>query len=273
MVVALVRQIYLEGLRTWPLVKLSLESFTSHCEAVLEEPDAVDAAEAVALFLCCACARGDAAALSAFEREALPVARAAIANVRRDQDFVEETLQELWSKLLFGPAAKVAKYAARGPLLAWVRVTATRAALDRCRVLGLAASRQTELTDRFAYAEPSIEHRLSKARYAELFQSALAEAVAALSPRDRNALRMHVTGGCSIDDIGRAYGVHRATAARWLEKARLAIGEGVRVAVGRRDLKLTESEFRSLAGAMASELELHLSGSFAREPEPTPLAP
>lgn len=260
---------YLEGTRKWPLVQLSFETFEAHCAAVLEPGAGVDA-EGADLFLCCACSQRDAHALGAFEREALPVARAAIGSVRSDADFVQETVQELWSKLLFGNTPKVAKFAGRGPLQAWVRVSATRAALDRCRRLGLAASRQTELTDRFASTEPSVERVLSRARYGEAFQSALEEAIAALPQRDRNALRMHVSGRCSIDEIGRAYGVHRATAARWLERARLAIGDGVRAGLGRRDLKLTDSEFRSLAGLMASNLELRLSGSFLQAKELSP---
>jgi RNA polymerase sigma-70 factor (ECF subfamily) len=258
MTVASLRQTYLEGARRWPLVKLSFEEFEAHCSAVLAASGDSACAD---LFLCCACARGDRHGMSAFQEEALPVARAAIANVRRDAEFVQETLQELWSKLLFGPNPRVAKFEARGPLQAWVRVTATRVALDRCRRLGVAASKLTELSDRFASPAPSVERLLSRARYSEAFQSALSEAVAALPPRDRNALRMHVSGRCSIDEIGRAYGVHRATAARWLERARVAISNGVRAGLGRRDLRLTDSEFRSLAGVVASGLELRLTES------------
>lgn len=266
MAVASLRQRYLEGSQRWPLVQLRFESFAAHCARVAAD-FAEQEFEAADLFLCCACAHGDARALESFEQEALPIAKTAISRVRSDPEFIQETLQELWSKLLFGSAPKVGQFAGRGPLHAWVRVAATRAALDRCRTLGLAASRQTELTDKFASTEPSIERLVSRARYGEAFQSSLCEAIAALPQRERNALRMHVTGRCSIDEIGRAYGVHRATAARWLERARLALGRGVRAGLGRRDLRLTESEFRSLAGAVASGLELPLSGSFLQAPK------
>lgn len=269
MAVALLRQWYLEGSRKWPLIQLSFESFAAHCAALTPAPTELEA-EAADLFLCCACAHRDKHALASFQQEARTVARTAISGVRCDSDFVQETLQELWAKLLFGPSPKVGKFAGRGPLQAWVRVSATRTALDRCRRLGLAASRQTELTDRFASAEPSVECLLLRARYGEAFQSSLREAIAALPQRDRNALRMHVTGRCSIDEIGRAYGVHRATAARWLERARLALGRGVRAGLGRRDLQLTESEFQSLAGAVASDLELQLSGSSPTPERSTP---
>jgi RNA polymerase sigma-70 factor (ECF subfamily) len=227
-----------------------------------DAPDG-DSREGADVYLCCACANGDPEALRAFERETLDVARAAIEKVRRDGDFVEETLQELWQKLLFGSNARVAGYAGRGPLKAWVRVAATRVALDRCRGLRISAIRQTELNEGFAGPGFNPEQFVSKQRYAEAFQSALEDAVQNLSPRDRNVLRMHVCGHCSIDEIGRAYNVHRATAARWLERSRTSIYDTLRSGLFRRDVKLTDSEFKSLALGMGRELELRLSGSHA----------
>jgi RNA polymerase sigma-70 factor (ECF subfamily) len=253
---------YLDGQREWPLLGLELATFTRYWQARLG-PDSASASCAGAdLFLSCACAAGDTAALGIFERENRPVARTAIARVRREEAFLEDCLQDLWEKLFWGPNAKIGKYAGRGALKAWVRVTATRAALDRCRELGLATARHAELSDDLAGAAQSAELVLLRTRYAEAFQIALRDAVASLPPRERNALRMHVGGGCSIDQIGLAYGVHRATAARWLERAREAITQGVRTALSVRKVKLTVSEFQSLGHALASELELRLSGSF-----------
>lgn len=258
-----VRKMYLEGVRRWPSVQLDPASFEAHCRVLFADVPDEDSREGADVYLCCACANRDPEAQRTFEQETLPVARAAIEKVRRDAEFVEETLQELWQKLLFGTNARVAGYSGRGPLRAWVRVAATRVALDRCRSLRVSATRQTELTDGFAAPGFNPEQFVSKQRYAEAFQSALTEAVAALSPRDRNVLRMHVCGQCSIDEIGRAYNVHRATAARWLERGRSAIYEKLRSGLFRRDVKLTDSEFKSLALGMGRELELRLSGSHA----------
>jgi RNA polymerase sigma-70 factor, ECF subfamily len=266
MTAGVVEHMYQEGLRKWPGVPLTYEAFARHCATVMGTDGATEVREGADLFLCCACALGDARALRVFQREAVPVARMAVAGVRRDRDFIEETLQEVWDKLLCGPSAKVAKYSGRGPLQAWVRVTATRAAFDRCRSLGVTTARQVELTDALAAPECSAELALSRVRYGAVFQSALREAVANLSARERNALRMHVCGQCNIDEIGRAYDVHRATAARWLERARLSIVDGVRAGLRRRDVKLTDSEFVSMAQGLASVLELRLSGSFVQSP-------
>lgn len=262
MSVGAVERMFEEGLRRWPGVGLSFAPFERHCEELFAADGAGVEREGADLFLCCACMLGDPIALQAFEREVTPVVRAAVARICREREFVDETLQEVWHKLLCGPEAKVRKYGGLGPLQAWARVAATRVALDRCRARGLASARQVELTDVLAAPQRSAELALARARYGEVFQRALREAVAGLPLRERNALHMHVCGQCSIDEIGRAYGVHRATAARWLERARAAIVAGVRSSLRERDVKLTDSEFVSVARGLTSVLELRLSGSF-----------
>jgi RNA polymerase sigma-70 factor (ECF subfamily) len=264
--VAFLRQMYLDGHQRWPRVELAFDSFERHCRELFGASEVEATCEGADLFLCCACAAGDAEALDAFERDNRPVARAAIASVRREEEFVDDALQELWEKLLCGASAKVKRYAGRGPLKAWVRVTATRAALDRCRALGVAAARHVELSDRIASTEQGAELVLLRTRYAEAFQTALRDTVAELPLRERNALRMHLCGGCSIDQIGRAYGVHRATAARWLERGRESIANGLRATLSLRHLKLTDSEFRSLGHGLASVLDLGMAGSSIAEP-------
>lgn len=263
---SVVQRMYQEGLRKWPGVSLSFDAFARHCEALFGEQASSERREGADLFLCCACVLGDRAALAAFERETVPVARIAIAHVRKEREFVDETLHEVWDKLLCGPEPKLARYGGLGPLQAWVRVTASRVALDRCRALGVATARQVELTDALAASAHSAELMLVRARYGAAFQGALRDAVADLPVRERNALRMHVCGRCNIDEIGRAYGVNRATAARWLERARKSIAKGIRASLGARAVKLTESEFISVARGLASVLDLGLASSFAPPP-------
>jgi RNA polymerase sigma-70 factor (ECF subfamily) len=257
-----VRQMFREGQRKWPLVKLGFEAFVGHCQRVLEasEAEAELPREAADLYLCCACVEAQPEALRAFEDEGMGVAKAAIARINRETDFVQDTLQEVWDKLLLGSEARVKQYAGRGPLKAWVRVTATRVALDRLRARGRLAGRQVELSEQLVAHGMSPEAQLTKARFGPAFAQALRDAISALSTQERNVLRMHVSGHCSIDEIGRAYNVHRATAARWLDRARAKLHESVREELCVRQDKLTASEFKSLAAMMGSELELSLSG-------------
>jgi RNA polymerase sigma-70 factor, ECF subfamily len=260
-----VRQMFLEGQRKWPLVKLGFDVFFGHCSRVLEPSDVgAPLREAADLYLCCACAQAQPEALRLFESEGSGVAKAAIARIDRSADFVQDTLQEVWDRLLLGAEAKVRLYSGRGPLKAWVRVAATRVALDRHRARNRFAVRHIELTDRLAAPCGSPEAALLKARFGHAFQQALRDAVSGLSRQERNVLRMHVAGQCSIDEIGRAYNVHRATAARWLDRTRTRIYDEVRQELCVKRANLTVSEFKSLATMMGNELELSLTRSSER---------
>ena len=254
------REMYADAQRRWPGITTDFAAFQQHCLRLLGPAPSPDALQFGAdLYLCCACARRDAEAMLAFERETAAVARSAIARVNRDPEFVAETLRRLWDKLLFGNNAKVSEYSGRGPLNAWVRVAAARTALACCRAQRLTWSRQADLSEAIADESCGPESQLTKVRYQGAFQHALEHALATLSSRDRNVLRMHAVDRCSIDQIGRAYGVHRATAARWLERAKAGIFASVREELAIEHAAMTDSEFKSLAQLMGSELELSLS--------------
>jgi RNA polymerase sigma-70 factor (ECF subfamily) len=255
-----VRTMYLDGRRQWPRVRLEFDAFERHCrKTVGPDPGPAVQQYGADLYLCCACAAKDGEALLSFEREGASVARAAVARVCRDSEFIQETLRELWDKLLFAQDPKAIEYACRGPLNAWIRVAAARTALDRFRAERASQARQTSLSEQLAEQGPGPESSLTRARYAGTFQQALERALRELSSQDRNLLRMHVLGHCSIDQIGRVYRVHRATAARWLERARANIFESVRHQLAAEHADLTDSEFSSIARLMGSELELRLS--------------
>lgn len=251
-----VREMYLAGQRHWPTLRLEFASFYGHCQRVLRVEDA-GPLELGDLFLCCACLEEEPDALRSFEALGASTAVAAIRRIDSDDDFVNETLQELWSRLLVGEDAKVRSYSGRGPLQAWVRVVATRVALDRARTKRRRAARQVELPEQLAADELNVDAALLKARFGEAFGAALRAAVSKLSEQERNVLRMHAVDRSSIDDIGRAYQVHRATAARWIERARDKIYADVRETL-RVEHRLTPSEFKSLATVLGGELEVSL---------------
>jgi RNA polymerase sigma-70 factor (ECF subfamily) len=252
----IVRHWFEVGQAAWPAFSLAFEAFEAHCEqlGVGAQGEPIEAAD---LYLCCACAAGIPEALRAMQTRCSAVVEAAVRRIDARDDFVRDTLQELWSKLLVGSEARVNSYSGRGPLGAWLRVSATRVALDRQRVVRRGDQRQVELTERLAAAEVDVDTALLLARFGRAFQDALRASVSGLSKQERNVLRMHVVGHCSIDEIGRAYQVHRATAARWIERARARIYAEVREALCL-EHQLTNSEFHSLAGLLGTELELSL---------------
>ncbi len=250
------REAYLAAKMRWPSLSVTFDAFAERYRAaqgagqgpVLQPAD---------LYLCCACIEGRPEALAAFQSFNGAVAETAVRRIDADEDFVREVLQELWNRLLLGDQAKVRSYSGRGPLQAWVRVAAARVALDRRRTQKRRALREVALPESLVASEVSPEALVLKARFGRAFQEALRRALAHLSEQERNVLRMHVVGRCSIDEIGVAYDVHRATAARWIERARTKIYDEVRRELCQ-EHRLTASEFRSLATLLGAEIELSL---------------
>jgi RNA polymerase sigma-70 factor (ECF subfamily) len=250
---------YVDASRVWPTLAVTLDEFDAFCEGAVGTSRDSDAARyAAELLLCCACAQKDRNAMAIAQRELAAVARSAISRVNGEEDFVQDTLQTLWDELFSGSAPKIASYSGRGPLKVWLRIVATRTALDRCRAERRAAQRHVELVEELAAATFEVERSFVAKQCAGSLQEALRSALARLSSKDRNVLRLHIEGRCGIDEIGRIYGVHRATAARWLERARSSVFDEVRArfAAG---TGMTPSDFRSVARELAGNIELSWS--------------
>lgn len=86
----------------------------------------------------------------------------------------------------------------------------------------------------------------------------MSEALAGAGARDRLILHLHLCGRVTVESIGKMYGVSQSTASRWLADARGAVSEEVTRRLRER-LGLGPSELRSLAGLVASQLELSMS--------------
>ncbi|MDQ3370917.1 MAG: hypothetical protein M3680_36320, partial [Myxococcota bacterium] len=175
------------------------------------------------LHLALGCARGDAAAITAFDRAYLAVVPQALASMKLPAATVEDVRATVRDKLLLADAGeppRILAYAGRGRLRGLVQVTATRTAIDRIRH----EAREVELpVGRELAATGDVELSLIKAQYRTAFAAGFARAVATASQRDRNVLRLHFLGGVTLEQLAQMYGVHRATVVRWLAAAREAV--------------------------------------------------
>jgi RNA polymerase sigma-70 factor, ECF subfamily len=215
--------------RDWPELDIAPASFASHLARVSSggpDPTATLAGLAIAdLYLACAALAGDPRALAAFESHTFGEINAAAAAVRAPPTDLEEVKQIVRTQLFVTGGrrpAGVAEYAGRGSVRGWVRVIATRELL-RMRRKGIKEIPLEEhlLNDLETGADPEID-RL-KLLYRGQVANALREAIERLDVRDRLLLRYQICDRMSIDAIGAIYQVHRATAARWLGKARDAL--------------------------------------------------
>jgi RNA polymerase sigma-70 factor (ECF subfamily) len=97
-----------------------------------------------------------------------------------------------------------------------------------------------------------------KSHYRELMQSAFADAVASLEPRQRLALRYQLVEHLNTERIGALFGVHAATARRWVALAREQLWNATRHGVMHR-LGIRPAEFESIVRLVRSELDMSVA--------------
>ncbi len=247
------------GRDAWPGVELDRDAFAAYAAKL--EPGAL-ARFPHDLYLAAACLAGDAHALAVFEREMLAPARGAIRSIDASEAFIDEAFQRLRANLLVGDGSpRIADYAGRGPLRAWVGVSAVRTALMMRR--SQQRAKEVPSDDDWSGALALIstnnpELELLKRQYATAFAAALRDAVGELEPRLRTTLRMSFVESLSIDEIAAVYAVHRATAARWIQRACEAVFEHTRQLLADR-LALSPTELDRMTALVQSQLDVSLS--------------
>ncbi|HLU67063.1 MAG TPA: sigma factor-like helix-turn-helix DNA-binding protein, partial [Kofleriaceae bacterium] len=86
---------------------------------------------------------------------------------------------------------------------------------------------------------------------------AFGAAVDRLPERERALLRYTYLDGLGLDELAAVYQVSRATAHRWLVKARDGLAAAVEAQL-RAELRLSPAEFHSIRRLIQSEVELSL---------------
>ncbi len=245
-----------------PAVALKLEDFLEFMadRTALDADLGLEAFHLEDLFLACASLKGDRAALEELEARLRQV-RPAVRAVDTSEAFADEVLQRVREACLLGTGAarpKLAAYAGRGPLLAWLRVSAVGCALNLRRERRPEVADEGLLSGIPADAEDPVLRAL-KARYQTDFKAAFEAAVGQLEPRDRTLLRMRFVDGLTLQEMGGIYRVTHVTAMRWLEQCRSKLMTQTRASLVAR-LGLSPSEADSLLKELQSGLELSLDG-------------
>ncbi len=267
------REAHRKAQLAWPGLTLDFARFAAHARQVGAPVDGAepDPANAADLFLACAAGQGDPAAIELLETRYIAPARASVRRLDARPEFIDDVMQELRAKLLLPPEPRILKYGGRGPLLAWIRVAATRIAVDSLRAVRELVGRDAPDPDGLEQVDFGPEVQLLRVAYREAFQEAMTAAVAALSPKDRNLLRRHLIEKMTLEEMAVPYGVHPATVARRLMALREQIATAVRdhLAVRRRS-KDGATSLESLAQAIRSELYVSLAPLLGRRESSSP---
>jgi RNA polymerase sigma-70 factor, ECF subfamily len=236
----------------WPDVALPFDEFAAHIEAIdvadddlsLRGPD---------LFLAAACSAGDDAAIRHFDATFVAGIDRRVTRFRLPPDKLDELRQRVRTKLFLGPSPGIRRYRGHAPLGAWLHVTAVRVAIDVAAVppgpgmdIDLLEVVGPELT-------PDLE--MVRKQYQDRFRTALEDSFKALSAREKTILRLHVVDDLSIDAIGAIYGVHRATAARWIVGIRARVYERLKQEFAAR-WNASSSELRSIVSLLRHQIHI-----------------
>jgi len=217
------------------------------------------------LYLACGLAHEDPAALATFEHTTLPAVERGLVGLALSPDARRELLQTLRERMLVAKDGKrgIAAYDGRAPLAIWLRVCAARLGIRQAVAAQRSAYVDDEQLEQLAPGVPDPELAYLRRHYGDRFRAAFAQAVGELEPRERNLLRHSVIDGLGIDQIAAIYHVHRATAARQLERARRrlidATRERMRVALG-----VSETELDSIMRVLMSMADVTLRHVLAR---------
>ena len=252
--------------RAWPELQIEPASFSAYVERVVDDTASLDDASLAELYLACGCTHGNATALALFDAKYLDVVPAALAHMKLGSTTLDEVRQLVRQKLLVaepGQSPKLDDYAGRGKLRGLIQVVSVRTAISLLR-----KSKGHRMTSDGLAELPDGGHdpelKFMKAKYRAAFKEAFEGALVTLSSRERNFLRLHHFGGLTVEQVGEIYGVHRATATRWLAKIRTTLMSKTRAALGA-ELGVEASELDSVMALIESRLDVSLQRLLASQ--------
>ncbi len=212
------------------------------------------------LCLACGCAKRDPKAIAAFDRELVSLIEGALRQVGGGRVDADEVAQRLRTRLLVGDeqvGPAITDYGGRGPLLGWLRIVATREILMMRRREKFEASIDDEGLAELPSLDADPELEFLNRHYRAAFRAAFQRAFAELEPLARDMIRAHYLEGVMFDALGERHQIHRATAARWVARARQSLVEKTREHLSR-SLDVSEAELDSILNLVGSHFEITL---------------
>ncbi|MBI5538198.1 MAG: hypothetical protein HY898_36085 [Deltaproteobacteria bacterium] len=261
-------QTLLDGARlAWPEIRVDPADFLRWCGArasgtPLEWFDRVRAAD---LYLAFACVHGDPTALDAFERAYMTGVRELLSKMLPSTALAEDVAQVLSQQWLASTPereATLGQYNGMGRLQGWLRVSTVREAVRARRKAGIELPSNDDALAGIPAGGADPELAYMRQLYKNEFREAFTEAVASLTPRERTLLRYAVIDGLTVDDLGKIFRVHRASAARWLAAARETLTHRTRSALTQR-LGVRVNDQESILRLIQSQLDMSIRSLFA----------
>jgi RNA polymerase sigma-70 factor (ECF subfamily) len=240
-----------EAKRAWPEIDLDAERFRrfldGRCDNLSHVTD---------LYLACACLDGIPAALKQFDRLLDEVGRK-LRGMAASEAHLEDAKQAVRQVLVARPdkPAPLDDYRGRGELGGWLRIALGRELVRIGKRDAREAPAHTDELAALADADDDPETRYLKAHYQNEFKEAFAAALERIDAGERRLLRYAILERLSIDDIAKLDGIHRATAARQLSRARERLTDETRRSLRER-LKVGADELQSILRLIESQVDV-----------------
>jgi RNA polymerase sigma-70 factor (ECF subfamily) len=241
----------------WPEITIDVARFASEIE---RRGTPVEAVKGLDLYLAIACTDGNERAIEAVRKLLVAEVGFAASKTTATKEQLADVTGAL-SHVLFvdeeeRPAA-LRSYSGRGDLKSYLRVIAMRELMkvvNRGRKEVFAED--DDFIDRIV---PPSDPELSmlRERYRGDVDEAMKAALATLDERERALLRYAFVDGWNVDAVGKVYGVHRATAARWISAARESLGTRIREQLAAR-LRVDVDDVDSIVRLVQSRIDVSL---------------
>lgn len=245
----------------WPKIGIAPADFVAHLARHARSTPAplafLEAVHASDLYLACAAALHDRAALTAFEEHFMVHVPEYVLRVRIGREAVDEVKQTMRERLLMGDGdPKIAEYSGKGALGGWLRVTAVRTALNQLRGSGPNAASETLREDLAVAGDPELAYVKEHAH--DLLNDAFKRVLSGLDANERAILRLHYFEGLTMDQLARLYQTPRSTIARRVAEARTAILAATENLL-RDERRMSPSAIASVIREARSRLEVTIS--------------
>jgi RNA polymerase sigma-70 factor (ECF subfamily) len=260
---ALVAEIVSDATRAWPEIHVDATRFARHMGEQVKADETIESylrsIHGRDLFLAFACAENDRRALFQLEHHISQNLPLYLAKINNRASFSADVKQILLHKLFVaegGSRPKILDYAGRGALGAWLRVAAIRTGQNLLRDKKRAGKRAEEAP--VAAPKPDPELGYLKGHYTREFKEAFRETLLALSPRERNIIRLYFLDGLSSGQIAVMYKVSGAAVRLWIKQWREAMLAGTRKRLARK-LRIKSAELDSIMVLVDSRLDVGVS--------------
>jgi RNA polymerase sigma-70 factor len=245
--------------QAWPLLRSPVEGFAAH---VAERWPTGPAASCALgdLYLAYAAMSGEAAAVEAVGK----MAREAAVNRGRAlglTDAQQRTLADdaLHKVLVPGVDDRVSlgAYRGQGPLGGYLATVVVHLATDEQR--GPARARPSMLEGKLIAGGDGPELVLARRQIQLGVKAAFQSALGDLDHRDRVVLKLAYVQGLTGEQVGRIYGVDRATGARWITAARQRLWEHAKAHLAAAHPDVAQRELEDAVNELAASIDLSLS--------------